>query len=76
VADDEAPPDSIRGADYGHLQRSVAARIQVHHSEQHPSQLLLPITAGNYLETFLSGGELPPTIGQLPLAKFRTAKGI
>jgi predicted acyl esterase len=75
VADDEAPPDSIRGAGYGHLQRSVAARIQVHHSEQHPSQLLLPITAGNYLGTFLSGGELPPTLGPLPLAKFRTAKG-
>lgn len=74
LADDEAPPDAIRGAGYGHLQRSGAALVQVHHSEQHPSQLLLPITAGNHLGTFLSGGELPPPIGPLPLAKFRSPK--
>ena len=74
VADDEMPPDAIRGAGYGHLQRSAAARIQLHHSEQHPSQLLLPITAGNHLGTFLSGGELPAPIGPLPLAKFRSPK--
>ncbi|HVB14543.1 MAG TPA: CocE/NonD family hydrolase [Candidatus Dormibacteraeota bacterium] len=76
LADDEAPPDAIRGAGYGHLQRSTAARIQVHHREQYPSQLLVPITGGNYLGTFLSGGELPPVTGPLPLAKFRRPKGI
>ena len=74
VADDEAPPDAIRGAGYGHLQRSVAARVQVHHSEDHPSQLHLPITAGNLLGTFFSGGTLPPAVGPLPVAKFRSEK--
>ncbi|HUY56315.1 MAG TPA: CocE/NonD family hydrolase [Candidatus Micrarchaeaceae archaeon] len=74
VADDESPPDAIRGAGYGHLQRSAVARIQLHHSERYPSQLLLPITEGNHLGTFMSGGELPPAIGPLPMAKFRRPK--
>ncbi|MGH7642889.1 MAG: CocE/NonD family hydrolase [Candidatus Dormibacteria bacterium] len=74
VADDEPPPDAIRGAGYGHLQRPTASLVQVHHSEDHPSALLLPITSGNYLGTFLSGGELPPAVGPLPLARFRSVK--
>ncbi len=74
VADDEMPPDAIRGAGYGHLQRSTAARIRVHHSEDHPSQLHLPVVRGNVLGTFLSGGVLPPAIGPLPMGKFAAPK--
>ncbi len=75
AADDEAPPDAIRGAGYGHLQRSTAARLRVHHSEAHLSQLLVPVVRGNLLGTFLSGGQLPATVGPLPIAKFRQPKG-
>jgi hypothetical protein len=32
----------------------------VHHDAEHPSHLLLPITRGNVLGTFVSGGRLPP----------------
>lgn len=74
AADDEMPPDAIRGAGYGHLQRSTASRVQVHHSEEHPSTLLVPVVAGNVLGTFLSGGQLPPATGPLPMAKFRSRK--
>lgn len=75
LADDEAPPDAIRGAGYGHVQRSTASRVRLHHSEEHPSRLLVPITRGNILGTFLSGGSLPAPAGPLPLAKFRRPKG-
>ncbi len=75
AADDEAPPDAIRGAGYGHLQRPTAARIEVCHSEEEPSRLLVPIVSGNVLGTFLSGGRLPAAVGPLPLAKFRRPKG-
>ncbi len=74
VADDEPPPDAVRGAGYGHLQRTTAALITVHHDEEHPSQLLLPVVEGNLLGTFLSGGVLPAAIGPLPLAKFQRPK--
>ena len=75
AADDEPPPDAIRGAGYGHLQRSTAARLRVHHSETHPSTLHVPVVRGNVLGTFLSGGQLPPAVGPLPMAKFRQPKG-
>ncbi|HVA22736.1 MAG TPA: CocE/NonD family hydrolase [Candidatus Micrarchaeia archaeon] len=74
-ADDEPPPDAIRGAGYGHLQRPTAARIEVCHDEDHASRLLVPVVEGNVLGTFLSGGALPPAIGPLPIAKFRRPKG-
>ncbi len=74
VSDEELPPDAIRGAGYGHLQRSTAACIRIHHSEHHPSRLLVPVIGGNLLGTFLSGGHLPPPVGPLPMAKFRRDK--
>lgn len=75
VSDEEVPPDAIRGAGYGHLQRSTAAVVRIHHSESHPSTLMVPVTRGNVLGTFLSGGRLPPALGPLPMAKFRRPKG-
>lgn len=38
----------------GHLRRQNPSRITVYHDEDHPSQLILPITSGNLLETFMS----------------------
>jgi uncharacterized protein len=32
----------------------------VHHNADNPSHLLLPITRGNRIGTFISGGKLPP----------------
>ena len=56
-ADDEKPqcfPDLV-GA--GHLWRQVGSRIAVQHNEQYPSHVLLPITRGNRIGTYLSGGK-------------------
>ena len=44
----------------GHVFRRTAAHITVHHDAEHPSHLLLPITKGNVVGTFISGGKLPP----------------
>lgn len=50
----------------GHLERQSVSRVTVHHNAGHPSHLLLPITRGNEMGTFYSGGEPTPTFGELP----------
>jgi uncharacterized protein len=42
----------------GALSRTSVARVTVFHNEDYPSYLLLPITRGNILNTFFSGGKL------------------
>ena len=42
-----------------HLKRQYPARITVYHDDDHPSSLVLPITSGNLLGTFMSGGKFP-----------------
>lgn len=43
----------------GHLLREGPATITVLHDTDHPSHLLLPVTRGNRLGTFMSGGVMP-----------------
>jgi len=43
----------------GHLLRPVASQVTIHHNHGAPSHLQLPITRGNVIETFFSGGVLP-----------------
>ena len=40
-----------------HLRRQRPLRIMIHQDESHPSHLELPITRGNIIGTFFSGGE-------------------
>jgi hypothetical protein len=58
--DDEPPSSFIERIGQGHIRRPGAARVTIHHDGAHPSHLLLPITRGNRLGTFISGGKLPP----------------
>ncbi|MEM1587111.1 MAG: CocE/NonD family hydrolase [Candidatus Bathyarchaeia archaeon] len=48
-----------------HIRRQHPARITIHHNAEYPSHLLLPITKGNIMGTFLSGGEIPPLSPEL-----------
>ncbi|MDD7972680.1 CocE/NonD family hydrolase [Roseinatronobacter alkalisoli] len=57
-ADDEAPPTPLDAICQGHLSRATGARLTVHHNGDHPSHLVLPVTAGNRVGTFVSGGKL------------------
>jgi uncharacterized protein len=59
-ADDDVPEDNLELIGIGHVSRGTTAEISVHHNAEHPSHLLLPITKGNRIGTFISGGKLPP----------------
>jgi predicted acyl esterase len=58
-ADDEAPADALHAVGSGHIWRATASRVTVHHDAEHPSHILLPITRGNRIGSFMSGGVLP-----------------
>ena len=73
LADDEQPMDPLRATAFGHIRREVAARLTVHHSPDRPSCLLLPVTAGNKIGTYLSGGKLEAP-GPIPVAKIQRLK--
>ncbi|MDP2411549.1 MAG: CocE/NonD family hydrolase [Pseudolabrys sp.] len=55
-ADGEKPEHDLQWIAQGHLSRPKPATVTVHHSNAHPSHLLLPITKGNRIGTFMSGG--------------------
>lgn len=53
---DDRPAHSLEAMAAGHIRRQSPSRITVYHNEDYPSHLLLPITSGNILGTYLSGG--------------------
>lgn len=53
---DHDPKDSLEAVSGGHLKRQSSSRITVYHDAEHPSHVLLPITMGNLMGTYLSGG--------------------
>jgi predicted acyl esterase len=57
--DDEKPTNFLQAMATGHLWRQASSRVTVHHSADYPSYLLLPITKGNVIGTYMSGGKLP-----------------
>jgi uncharacterized protein len=62
-ADDETPTNFNELVSRGHVTRPTASRVTIHHNAEHPSHLLLPVTSGNVVGTFFSGGKLPPIDG-------------
>ncbi|HEX2228097.1 MAG TPA: CocE/NonD family hydrolase [Candidatus Binatia bacterium] len=57
-ADDEPALNSLQALARNHLRRPRPLRITIHHDESHPSHLDLPITRGNLIGTFFSGGDI------------------
>ncbi len=57
-ADDEPPSNSLEALTRNHVRRSRPARITIHHDESHPSHVDLPVTRGNLIGTFFSGGDI------------------
>ena len=55
-ADDE--PDDLTKVKMNHLTSQTPSTVTVHHNAQHPSHLLLPITRGNIIGTYASGGDI------------------
>ncbi len=54
---DDVPTHTFEQMAGGNIRRQSASRITVYHDAEHPSQLLLPITMGNIVGTFFSGGK-------------------
>jgi len=59
-ADDELPKTFIEYIGQGQIWRQKESHVTVYHNALYPSHLLLPITGGNRIGTFISGGKLPP----------------
>jgi len=58
-ADNDKPEHTLQAIALGHLSPSKASEITIHHSREYPSNLILPITKGNRIGTYYSGGVLP-----------------
>lgn len=56
---DDEPKNPLELIASGSIRRTAVARVTVFHNEDYPSYLLLPITKGNVLNTFFSGGVFP-----------------
>lgn len=56
--DDEKPNNFLQAIGVGHLWRQSPSRVTVYHNSDFPSHLLLPITKGNRIGTYISGGKL------------------
>ena len=74
AADEGEPADMVRGTAIGHVCRQNAAVLTIWHDEDHPSALLVPVTEGNVLGTFVSGGVLPDQRETVPAAKIAKQK--
>jgi predicted acyl esterase len=74
-ADNEKADNRLQQIARGCLWRQSPWRMTLYHDETHPSHVLLPVTGGNLVGTFLSGGELPDLEpGEKPYAKFHMPK--
>jgi predicted acyl esterase len=58
-ADNDTAGNYLELIGIGHVSSGGTSRVTVHHNSEYPSHLLLPITRGNRIGTFISGGKLP-----------------
>jgi predicted acyl esterase len=54
----EPPKTGIESLHEGHLSSQLSNKVTIYHDAEHPSYLLLPITWGNIVGTYLSGGDI------------------
>ncbi len=57
---DDQPKNTFEGIASEHVRRQRASRISVYHDAERPSHLLIPVTSGNVIGTFMSGGRVNP----------------
>jgi predicted acyl esterase len=62
-ADDEPPKNALQAIARNHVRLAKPTRITVYHDEQHPSRVDLPITRGNIIGTYMSGGDIESSFG-------------
>jgi predicted acyl esterase len=57
-AADDPPKTMFHFINSPHLLSQTPNRVAIYHDADHPSHLLLPITRGNVVGTFISGGDI------------------
>ena len=62
-ADDEPPKNALQAIARNHVRLAKPTRITIYHDEQHPSRVDLPITRGNVIGTYMSGGDIESSFG-------------
>lgn len=60
-ADDDPPRTFLDLVAEGHLHRQRPSWVTIHHDADHPSVLHLPVTSGNRIGTYMSGGVSKPS---------------
>jgi uncharacterized protein len=60
-ADDDPPRTFLDLVAEGHLLRQRPSWVTIHHDADHPSVLYLPVTSGNRIGTYMSGGVSKPS---------------
>jgi hypothetical protein len=78
-ADDEKPKNRLEAFSRNHVWRQTPSRVTIYHDEGHPSCVLLPVTRGNLIGTYISGGDMPvpgEEPGVLPSGKIDMPKEI
>jgi uncharacterized protein len=55
-ADD--PPENLYQVGHEHLVSGVSNTVTVYHNAQYPSHILVPVTRGNIVGTYVSGGDI------------------
>ena len=63
--DDEEPKTALETLSTGHVWRDRPSMVTVYHNADYPSCLILPITRGNIIGTYMSGGKVPPVLGKI-----------
>ncbi len=55
-ADD--PPEDLYQVGHEHLVSQATNTVTIYHNAQYPSNILVPITRGNIVGTYVSGGDI------------------
>lgn len=55
-ADD--PPENLYQVGHEHLVSQTSSKVTIYHNAKYPSHLLVPITKGNFVGTYVSGGDI------------------
>jgi predicted acyl esterase len=58
-SDEEKALNRFQAQGRNHVWRQMPTRVAIYHDETHPSCIWLPVTRGNVIGTYISGGLLP-----------------
>jgi len=75
---DEAPINTLQALALGHLEKQSVSRVTIYHNDDYPSHIVLPVTKGNIIGTYVgTGGVLPkPPGGTAPFRRFLMPKAL